>query len=183
MTIRRHAIFVFAAAASVAGERRAGAMVQLGRPASRRRFILMPSPRADSLMPSQVAPNTYVIHRPDERAEARHVIARSRASKRGRAGCKAPAQQSRSGLDRGIAQAPARRASGRQHHQVVQEKPIVRETTRYVDDPPRVVERRRYADGQPGLVRRRSGLPLRKLPPARTLFDAMAVKSAAMRNA
>jgi hypothetical protein len=75
----------------------------------------------------QVSPGTYVIHRPeDARAEPRRQRRHRHAVK--------PAAINTT--------------------QIVRDKPVVRETTRYVDDPPRVVER--YVDGNGKPVRGKS---------------------------
>jgi hypothetical protein len=101
----------------------------------------------------EVAPDTYVIHRPNETRHKppRHVRASEQAA--------APVvKKRRSKTDPALVDELRKRAVNNDTHKkdasvsstrVVREKPIVHETTRYVDDPPRVVERRHYVEGRP----------------------------------
>ena len=107
----------------------------------------------------EVAPNTYVIHRP--RSEARHAprhharrdvqaaapVAKKRLAKADPALIEELRQ--RASKNDARSNEPQQKKPVNSSTRIVHEKPIVRETTRYVDDPPRVVERRRYADGGP----------------------------------
>ena len=97
----------------------------------------------------QVAPNTYVIHRPNEARRA----SRHRAQPRQQAAAAPVAKRRHSKIDPALIEELRKRPRVERPvvhtTQVVREKPIVRETTRYVDDPPRVVERFQTADGEP----------------------------------
>lgn len=146
MTIRRHAIFVFAAAALLPA---AAAQAQWYS------SVRTPPPLYPYAMPAQqpyavqVAPNTYVIHRPNEvRSAPRH-----RVQPRKQAVAAPVAKRRHSKVDPALIEELRKRPRVERPvvntTQVVRKKPIVRETTRYVDDPPRVVERFRYADGKP----------------------------------
>lgn len=101
----------------------------------------------------EVAPNTYVIHRPNElRQKPRHRVRTSEQAA-------APvAKKHHSKTDPALIEELRLRAAKSDTHKkeadvsatrIVREKPIVHETTRYVDDPPRVVERRRYVEDRP----------------------------------
>jgi hypothetical protein len=111
-----------------------------------------PPPLYPYVKPSQqpyaveVAPNTYVIHRPSEAraTPARRFRKAARTASSGRTHGRAdPALieelRKRNKVERTVVDTT----------QVVQDKPIVNETTRYVDDPPRVVERRTYVEDRP----------------------------------
>jgi hypothetical protein len=104
----------------------------------------------------EVAPNTYVIHRPGEtRHRPRHHV---RASEQAAAPV---VKKHRSKTDPALVEELRKRVAKIDKHDklknaaavspthVVREKPIVHETTRYVDDPPRVVERRHYVEDRP----------------------------------
>jgi hypothetical protein len=107
----------------------------------------------------EVAPNTYVIHRP--RSGARHAprhharrVAQAAAPVANKRHAKAEAAliedlRQRASKNDARANKPPEKKPVISSTRIEQEKPIVHETTRYVDDPPRVVERRRYADGGP----------------------------------
>ena len=97
----------------------------------------------------EVAPGTYVIHRP---GEARPTPAARRAH---RAAPAAQAKRSRTKNDPALIEELRQRAVGKQKNatntvKVVYKKPKVVETTRYVDEPPRVVERYTVVDDSNG---------------------------------
>jgi hypothetical protein len=122
----------------------------------------------------QVAPNTYVIHRPgEEQHAARHYpYVRSTnvaAPKPGRF------DRPHNPVDRGLIEELRKRHSKTErgeteqgadseralrkptHHvinttRIVHDTPVVRETRRYVDDPPRVIERRQVIDDATGVI-------------------------------
>jgi hypothetical protein len=122
----------------------------------------------------QVAPNTYVIHRPgEEQHAARHYpTVRSSNVTMPKAGrfdrphnpvdrglieelrkrhAKAERDKTEQGAD---SERPLRKHT---HHvintkSIVHDAPVVRETRRYVDDPPRVIERRQVVDDATGVV-------------------------------
>jgi hypothetical protein len=147
MTIRRYAIVVFAAAAMLPA---AAAQAQWYSSAPAQPPLYPYGAPAQQPYAVQVAPNTFVIHRPNEAQSA----PRHRAQPRKLAVAAAPAAKRRhSKIDPALIEELRKRPRVEppvvNTTQIVQEKPIVRETTRYVDDPPRVVERRHYADGEP----------------------------------
>jgi hypothetical protein len=110
-------------------------------------YVAQPQPYA-----VEVAPNTYVIHRPgsERQGQARHKPHARRqvaapVDKKHRSHKTDPALVEE--LQQRAAKNRSRTADAVVNTtQIVHEKPIVRETTRYVDDPPRVVERRHYVE-------------------------------------
>ncbi len=149
MTIHRHALilFLFAAAALLPAN---VAQAQWYSSAPTSRPLYPYAAPAQQPYAVQVAPNTYVIHRPNDRHSEIH---RARPRKQAMAApvAKRPHSKTDPALIEELRKRPRVERPVVNTTQVVQEKPIVRETTRYVDDPPRVVERRRYADGRPVL--------------------------------
>jgi len=100
----------------------------------------------------EVAPNTYVIHRPDKTRATTHV----RCVK----DCEQPAsERPRTHANRELIEELVKRHKKREGAvstevvnttKVVREKPVVIEHERVVDDPPRVIERRHITEDAPG---------------------------------
>ena len=100
----------------------------------------------------EVAPNTYVIHRPDKTRATTHV----RCVK----DCEQPAsERPRTHANRELIEELVRRHKKHEGSvstdvvnttKVVREKPVVIEHERVVDDPPRVIERRHITEDAPG---------------------------------
>jgi hypothetical protein len=146
MTIRRHAIIVFAATVLLPA---ASAQAQWYSSAPGQAPLYPYAAPAQQPYAVQVAPNTYVIHRPDEPRSA----TRNRPQHHKQTAATPYTKQRHSRIDPALIEELRKRPRVERPvvntTQVVQDKPIVRESTRYVDDPPRVVERHRYADGSP----------------------------------
>ena len=94
----------------------------------------------------EVAPNTYVIHRPDKTRATTHV----RCVK----DCEQPAsERPRTHANRELIEELVKRSTKTKvvnTTKVVREKPVVIEHERVVDDPPRVIERRHITEDAPG---------------------------------
>lgn len=94
----------------------------------------------------EVAPNTYVIHRPDKTRGTTHV----RCVK----DCEQPAsERPRTHANRELIEELVKRSTKTKvvnTTKVVREKPVVIEHERVVDDPPRVIERRHITEDAPG---------------------------------
>jgi len=96
----------------------------------------------------EVAPNTYVIHRPEKPHASAHV----RCVK----GCSAPANdRAATHADPALIEELAKRSAkikvvNTHTTKVVREKPTIVEHKHVVDDPPRVIERRHIAEDAPG---------------------------------
>jgi len=101
----------------------------------------------------EVAPNTYVIHRPGKPGTSTHV----RCVK----DCEQPASdRPRTHANRALIEELVKRHAKTKvvnTTKVVREKPVVIEHERVVDDPPRVIERRHITEDAPGrgLIRHR----------------------------
>jgi|GEM_PF-1436355 len=151
--LRRTAVLVVAAALLPAGAAQAQWYSSVSH---------QPPPLYPYAMPAQqpyavqVAPNTYVIHRPGEQ----HAAPRQRARVRKQASAPAaPVEKRRHSkvdpaLVEELRQRVARNVKSKSDAvinatRIVHKKPIIKETVRYVDDPPRVVERRHYVDEPP----------------------------------
>ncbi len=97
----------------------------------------------------EVAPNTYVIHRPAKPRNYPYVTCVDCGRNPDAPRYEHPHQPA----DRGLIEELRKRNDARQtvvtSKKVVHEKPIVKETTRVVDDPPRVIERRHVVEGSP----------------------------------
>jgi hypothetical protein len=146
--LRRTAVLVVAAAAVLPA---GAAQAQWYSSVSRQ-----PPPLYPYAMPAQrpyaveVAPNTYVIHRPGEQRAAPRQRARVRQQ------ASAPVEKRRrSKVDPALVEELRQRVAKNDKSKsdavinttrIVHKKPIIKETVRYVDDPPRVVERRHYVD-------------------------------------
>jgi len=94
----------------------------------------------------EVAPNTYVIHRPDKTRATTHV----RCVK----DCEQPvSDRPRTRANRELIEELVKRSTKTKvvnTTKVVREKPVVIEHERVVDDPPRVIERRHITEDAPG---------------------------------
>jgi hypothetical protein len=94
----------------------------------------------------EVAPNTYVIHRPDKTRATTHV----RCVK----DCEQPvSERPRTHANRELIEELVKRSTKTKvinTTKVVREKPVVIEHERVVDDPPRVIERRHITEDVPG---------------------------------
>jgi hypothetical protein len=97
----------------------------------------------------EVAPNTYVIHRPAKSRSYPYVT----CIDCGRNPSAPTFERPRQPVDRGLIEELRQRNDARQTaatgEKIVREKPIVKETTRVVDDPPRVIERRHVVEDPP----------------------------------
>jgi hypothetical protein len=138
-TSRNIAVLVFAAA----GLHPAGAQAQWYSSVSNQPPLYPYAAPSNQPYAVQVAPNTYVIRRPeDARPQPQRRIKNTVAS--------APARSvTRSKVDPALVEELRKRPKVSRPvintTQVVRSEPVVIETKRFVDDPPRVVER--YVDG------------------------------------
>jgi hypothetical protein len=132
----------------------------------------------------EVAPNTYVIHRPGQSGRYPYVrcvegCARPTHAPVYRA---APHRAARAAVARAVRNDPALVEELRQHQaarqngavvnttRIVRDKPVVIEHQRVVDDPPRIVERRHYVDDE--------AAERQPAPPARTASIELGAKPA-----
>lgn len=143
-TMIRRSCFSIVLAVAVAGLMPAAAQAQWYSSAPSQPPLYPYAVQANRPYAVEVAPNTYVIQRPDA---ARHRTAKIRNV----------AASGRSKVDPALVEELRNRSKVKrpviETTQVVREKPVVIETKRYVDDPPRVIERYNIVEGKPARVK------------------------------
>jgi len=98
----------------------------------------------------EVAPNTYVIHRPARtRSHPSVTCADCGRDPGGASDADRPHQSNDPALIEELRERNDSRQTVTTSRKIVREKPVVEETTRVVDDPPRVIERRHVIEGAP----------------------------------